>query len=118
MKVRLFLIVILVLSCIAYVIFKLNEPALIQKLIPFFPSKAENTPGYYADLVAFLFTEGLWILVLLIVTIYFSIYGNLEKSINSVEAILLKNSSVTLYILLMVFFLITILIATLGLEQF
>jgi hypothetical protein len=118
MKVRLLLVGILILTCIAYVIFKLNEPAFIQKLTPFFPSKDENTPGYYSDLVAFLFTEGFWLMVLVIVTVYFSFYGNLEKHINKIEAILLKNSSVTLYILLMVFFLITILVATIGLKQF
>jgi hypothetical protein len=118
MKPRLILITTLILALVAYTIFLLNEDFLIQKVSPWFPQSEENSPGYYADLVTFVFYESIGLTILLIATIYFSLYGNFLQTINRIETKLLQNSRLTLALAALVFFIVTTVIATAGLEQF
>jgi hypothetical protein len=118
MKPRLVLIITLILALVFYLIFRLNENFVIQKLSPSFPQSEENPPGYYADLLTLIVTEGIWLIILVIATIYFSLYGNFLRMINSIEARLLRNTRLTLGLAALVFLAVTSVIATVGLNQF
>ena len=56
MKIRLLLLLTLIAAIVAFAAFQVAEPWILQKLAPYFPKSEENEPGYYADMVGFLFT--------------------------------------------------------------
>jgi hypothetical protein len=118
MKSRFLWIGILILSLIAYVIYQFNEALIIEKLSPYFPESEENPPGYYADLVSFLFTEAVWIVILFAASLYLTFNGKMNGNINAIESVMVKNSTVILVVSLFIFVVITSVVATLGLEQF
>lgn len=118
MKSRLLLFGLLILTLIVYVVFKLNEDLVIERLAPHFPDSEENSPGYYADLVSFLFAESIALAVLVILSIYYSFSRTFLDQVQRVEGALLRNAQTALIGTVVVFLIITVLVATLALEQF
>lgn len=117
MKIRLLLLLTLIAAIVAFAAFQVAEPWILQKLAPYFPKSEENEPGYYADMVGFLFTEGIWIVILLIASVWLSLYGNFLDRVHRAEAILLQGGT-TRWMLLLLFLIVTVLVATVSLEQF
>lgn len=117
MKIRLLLLVTFVAAIAGLVVFQMAEPWILQKLAPYFPKSEENEPGYYADMVGFLFTEGIWFVILILASIYFTLYGNFLENIHRLEKSILNNAAAK-WVLVIAFLIVTILVATVGLEQF
>jgi hypothetical protein len=118
MKYRFLLLIFLVITFLTVVAFQFYESTIIQKLSPYFPSSDENSPGYYSDLITFLFSEAIWIAVLLLLTLYFARFGNLLENVSRVELYLSRNRWMTRALILFSFVMITVVVATVGLEQF
>jgi hypothetical protein len=118
MKIRILLILMLLATVAAFVAFQFAEPWILEKLSPKFPKSEENEPGYYADMVGFLVGEGVWIVILIIATVYFSLYGNLLERIHRLESAMLANRRRTMWAIIISFVIVTVLVATAALEQF
>ncbi len=115
---RALLLAALVITLIALGLFQIAEPSIIQKLSPHFPHNEENEPAYYADMIGYLFHEGIWVALLIIATLYFTWYGKLLEKIHALEEKLLTKVKVSMVWLVVIFFAITTLVATVGMEQF
>src|SRR5215203_3377956 len=118
MKYRFALIALFILTLIVFVVFQLYEGLIIQKLAPHFPVNEENSPGYYADMVSFLLSESIWLAILIVLTIYVAFFGNFLKAVNAFEHSMLVSKTTAFPLMYTVFFLATIVVATLGLNQF
>jgi hypothetical protein len=118
MRFRLFLFIILAVTAIGFILFKMNEDVIITKLTPFFPSKDENTPGYYADMIAFVAEEIVWIVALVVASAFLIRRPDFNALFTSIEDRLVAKKHFALPVVCFAFVIITVFVATAGLEQF
>jgi hypothetical protein len=109
----------IIIACLTiYVLFRANAATIIALVTPVFPSSDEHTPAYYADMIHLVFNEFVWLSIFFAATLFWIRHGNVQQTFTTIEARLLKNTTVTVLIILAIFLAFSSLVAVAALDQF